>query len=317
MVPALQVIDAAPGIGERVDRFLAHTLTDVSRTRIQHWLKLGGIWCETRAISAKTRLLGNERLFVRPLPLEADQSFVADPVDVCVVEANPHYFVISKPAGLVVHPAAGNWRNTLLNGLLFHWPEQAELPRAGIVHRLDKDTSGLMVVARSERARQSFIEQLRDRSMSRRYLALAQGRLLQQTEVDAPIGRHPAQRTRMAVVDRGTGKPAQTEFRPLAWGRLGARDLTLLECRLRSGRTHQIRVHLSHRGMPLLGDALYGGDASVFPRQALHAFRLGFIDPGDQRPRHWRLPPPADLLAMLDTCGIGQQIIDQVAADAD
>lgn len=301
---SVTVIEAAGAAGERLDRFLAETLKDVSRTRIQRWIALGAVWCDSRVVSAKLRLQGHERLFVRPLPHEADQSFVADPVSIDVVEQTEHFLVINKPPGLVVHPAPGHWRNTLLNGLLHHWPKQCELPRAGIVHRLDKDTCGLMVVARTESARQSFTEQLRDRSMSRRYLALVHGRMSGNLEIDAPIGRHPTQRVRMAVVGTAAGKSAQTAVRPLTEGRVGNAVVTWVECRLRTGRTHQIRVHLAHIGHALVGDVLYGGPPGLFGRQALHAHRLGFIDPGHARPRHWRVDPPADLKALLLQAGV-------------
>lgn len=292
------------GRGQRLDRFLAANLSDVSRTRIQHWIELGAVWSSARVLTAKSRLTGDETVYVRPLPREADGSFVADPVPVRVVAESAHYLVINKPAGLVVHPAAGNWRNTLLNGLLFHWPQLAELPRAGIVHRLDKDTSGLMVVARTEMARMALIAQLKDRSMSRRYLALVAGRVKQGGEIDAPVGRHPRQRTRMAVVSASTGRSALTRFEPLAEGLIGQLPVTLVECRLQTGRTHQIRVHMAHRGWPLLGDELYGGPRLAIDRQALHAYQLGFVDPADSREVRWQVPMPQDMLDALVLAGI-------------
>lgn len=297
-------LECSSGRGQRLDRFLAANLGDVSRTRIQHWIELGAVWSAARVLTAKSRLTGDEIVFVRPLPREADGSFVADPVPVDVVAESDHYLVVNKPAGLVVHPAAGNWRNTLLNGLLYRWPQQAELPRAGIVHRLDKDTSGLMVVARSEAARMSLIAQLKDRTMSRRYLALVAGKVKQGGEIDAPVGRHPRVRTRMAVVSANAGRPALTHFEPLAEGLIGQLPVTLVECRLQSGRTHQIRVHMAHRGWPLLGDELYGGPRLAIDRQALHAYQLGFVDPADGREVRWRVPLPQDMLDALVTVAI-------------
>lgn len=316
---AVLSIDCAAGAGERLDRFLASRLPDISRTRLQHWIELGSVWCESRLLSAKTRLLGHEIILVKPLPREADQSFVPDSVELDVVAESAEYLVINKPAGLVVHPGAGNWRNTLLNGLIHHWPAQAQLPRAGIVHRLDKDTSGLLVVARTEHARNSLTEQLKLRTMSRRYLALVKGRIAHDGEVEAPIGRDPSLRTRMAVARANTGKAALTHYRPLALGqsipqvdlpggrptgRAGETAVTLIECRLQTGRTHQIRVHMAHIKHPILGDALYGGPLGLIARQALHAYRLGFADPIDGGARYWRAPPPPDFAEVSRFCGI-------------
>lgn len=301
-------VDARDGAGERLDRFLARVLParleGVSRTRIQHWIALGAVWSEDRPVSPSTRLNGHERLLVQPLPREADRAFEPDPVPLAVVEADEHVLVIDKPAGLVMHPAAGNWRGTLLNGLLHHWPAQAALPRAGIVHRLDKDTSGLLVVARSERALAALSAQLADRSMSRRYLAFVRGEPPAQACVDAPIGRDPQTRVRMAVVQPPAGRPARTHVRRIAAFRLDGQAVSLVECRLETGRTHQIRVHLRHLGHPLLGDALYGGPALGIGRQALHAWRLGLRDPADGCARRWWRPPPTDMQALAPLAGI-------------
>ena len=306
--PPVLTVPCVEGYGQRLDRFLASRLPDVSRTRLQRWIELGSVWCESRVLSANSRLLGSEIVFVKPLPREADQSFVADPIELEVVAITEHYMVINKSAGLVVHPGAGNWRNTLMNGLIHHWPDQALLPRAGIVHRLDKDTSGLLVVARSELARQSFTEQLKDRKMSRRYLALAHGRIAAPGTVDAPIGRDPEQRTRMAVVRASTGKAAFTSYTPLAQGSIESKVISLLECRLQTGRTHQIRVHLAHIKHPILGDSLYGGAKQAIERQALHAWRLGFADPLDGALKFWKMPAPDDFLAASDACGIDLEL---------
>jgi 23S rRNA pseudouridine1911/1915/1917 synthase len=302
--PAVQRIDCADGAGMRLDQFLASHLPDISRTRVQRWIELGSVWCESRVLSAKSRLLGSEIVYVKPLPREADQSFVADPVALDVIAETDHYLIINKAAGLVVHPGAGNWRNTLLNGLIHRWPAQALLPRAGIVHRLDKDTSGLLVVARSELARQSFTDQLKERKMSRRYLTLAHGRIASAGSVEAPIGRDPALRTRMAVVRASYGKPALTHYLPLAQGQLEAQMISLLECRLQTGRTHQIRVHLAHIKHPILGDTLYGGTRLAIDRQALHAYRLGIADPVDSSHKSWKIAPPTDFIRASQACGI-------------
>lgn len=298
-VLTVHAFDATGAAGERVDRFLAHrlpaVLPGVSRTRIQQWIGLGAVWCDTRPLTPSTRLFGHERVQVQPLPREADRAFEPDPVPLVIVHEDADLMVIDKPAGLVMHPAAGNWRGTLLNGLLHHRPAQDSLPRAGIVHRLDKDTSGLLVVARSERALASLGAQLADRTMSRRYLAVVRGVTAPQAQVDAPIGRDPQTRVRMAVVDGPAGRPARTFMRRLAAFSVAGQQASLVECRLETGRTHQIRVHLRHLGHPLLGDALYGGPMAGIDRQALHAWRLGLRHPADGRLAHWTSVPPEDL----------------------
>ncbi|HWS73551.1 MAG TPA: RluA family pseudouridine synthase [Quisquiliibacterium sp.] len=306
-VPVIE-LDARQGAGERLDRHLARVLPalvpGVSRTRIQQWIALGAVWCEERPLGASTRLLGIERLRVQPLPREADRAFEPDPVPLEIVEEDEQLIVIDKPAGLVMHPAAGNWRGTLLNGLLHHRPALAALPRAGIVHRLDKDTSGLLVVAKTELALASFSSQLADRSMSRRYFAFVRGVPPAQAEVDVPIGRDPQARVRMAVVDPPAGRPARTFVQRIAAFRLAGQEAALVECRLETGRTHQIRVHLRHLGHPLLGDTLYGGPAIGIERQALHAWRLGLQHPTQGRWLRWISIPPADIRALADAAGV-------------
>ena len=304
----IEEFQATRGAGERLDRFLAASLPGISRTRLQEWIALGAVWSPGRNLSAKSRLRGDERIFVQPLPREADQAFAADPVDFEVVHADEDLLVINKPAGLVTHPAPGHWRGTLLNGLLHRYPEAARLPRAGIVHRLDRDTSGLLVVGRSESACAALVAQLADRSMSRRYLAFVRGRPAVAGEIDVPIGRDPRHRTRMAALSGAAGsvpagaKTAVTYFQRL--GQAGAApapggaDVALVGCRLQTGRTHQIRVHLSHIGHPLEGDALYGGSLARIARQALHATALGLRHPRDGRSCRWICAMPADLHAL-------------------
>jgi len=309
--PSALVLEAADGVGQRVDRYLAARIEGVSRTRLQQWIALGAVHCDERALTASTRLKGDERIVVEPQPREADAAFAPDAMALEFVYEDDDLLVVDKPAGLVVHPAAGNWRGTLMNGLLHHRPALARLPRAGIVHRLDRDTSGLLVVARSERAFVSLSAQLAERSMGRRYLALALGVCRERGTIDAPIGRDPVSRVRMAVVDAERGKAARTHYERLALGRLDGRDLSLLECRLESGRTHQIRVHLRSIGHPLVGDALYGGPALAgFARQALHAWRLALRHPVDGRPMQWRSPLPADLRALCTAAAIEVEAIE-------
>src|SRR5690606_9290182 len=186
---------------------------------LQQWMALGAVRCGERPLAPSTRLRGDERIVVEPQPREADTAFAPDPVDLVALYEDDDLLVVDKPAGLVVHPAAGNWRGTLMNGLLYHRPALARLPRAGIVHRLDRETSGLLVVAKTERAFASLSAQLAGRSMGRRYLALAGGRTPAAGTVDAPIGRDPVSRVRMAVVDADRGKPARTHYERLALGR--------------------------------------------------------------------------------------------------
>ncbi len=306
-------IEANGMAGERIDRFLARRLPEVlpagfeglSRTRIQRWMALGAIRCDGRVLLPSARLAGFETIEVEPLPREADSAFVAEPVELGVVWRDEALFIIDKPAGLVVHPAAGNWHGTMLNGLLHLDPALAGLPRAGIVHRLDKDTSGLLAVARSESAMISLASQLADRSMGRRYLALATGTPAPQGTIDAPIGRDERSRVRMAVVDPGRGREARTHFTRLASGRLEGREVSLLECRLETGRTHQIRVHLASIGHPLVGDLTYGGrPLGGFARQALHAWRLDLVHPLTGARRHWTSELAPDLCRLLAEAGI-------------
>ncbi len=209
--------------------------------------------------------------------------------------------VLDKPAGLVVHPGSGNWQGTLLNALLHHAPQLEGVPRAGIVHRLDKDTSGLMVVAKTLEAQTDLVRQLQARTVKRYYQALVRGIVEHSGTVDAPIGRHPTLRTRMAVVR--TGKPARTHYRVLE--RFVA--CTLIECALETGRTHQIRVHMTSVGHPLVGDPVYGGGASRvpqgphFPRQALHACRLALVHPATGKAMLWKSGVPDDMAALIET----------------
>jgi 23S rRNA pseudouridine1911/1915/1917 synthase len=227
--------------------------------------------------------------------------------------------VINKQAGLVVHPAAGNWSGTLLNGLLFRYPELKLLPRAGIVHRLDKDTSGLMVVARTSQAQTSLVRQLQERTVGRRYLAWVWGDAPNQGKVLATVGRDQRDRLRMAA-GNAQGKPAATLFRRLAKGSFSETPLALLECRLETGRTHQIRVHLESLGFPLLGDPVYrkktpgAAKSLLFERQALHAYALSLQHPLNQEWMTWfRLPPP-DLMGLLLQVGMSEEALPKEEA---
>jgi len=292
--------------GERLDRALTVAAPEFSRSYLQQRIAAGDVRNNGAVVAkASAKVRASDRLQIDLRPTPQSQAFLPEDIPLDIVYEDPDLLVVNKPAGLVVHPAPGNWRGTLLNGLLARDPGAAMLPRAGIVHRLDKDTSGLMVVARSRRAMDALVKAIAARDVSRQYLALAHrpwvghdGR-----EIESAIGRDPRNRLRMAVVDlaRQSGKNARTRFVLLA----NAADGCWMQCVLHTGRTHQIRVHLASIGHPLVGDTLYGGaPAAGLERQALHAFRLAFEHPDDGRPMAFEVPPPADLLAGLAAWGL-------------
>ena len=275
-------------------------LPEYSRSRLQGWLKAGRVTLNGDEIGQRKRMAGGEvlRVEAEALPQEASEAPEAIALDVVFEDA--HLLVINKPVGLVVHPGSGNWSGTLFNALLHHAPALAEVPRGGIVHRLDKDTSGLMVVAKTVAAQAALVDQLQGRSVGRHYLALVHGEVSRDGEVDAPIGRHPVRRTRMAVVE--AGREARTRYTV----RRRFAGMTLLECQLDTGRTHQIRVHMSSVGHPLVGDRVYGArrrsghsETDAFPRQALHAFRLQLEHPAHAETMAWEVPMPDDIAALL------------------
>jgi len=293
--------------GERIDRAVARLFPEHSRARIQRWIEDGRLSLDGVVASARTRLRGGEAVQLAPLPEPQTQAFAPEPIALTVVYEDADIIVLDKPAGLVVHPAAGNWSGTVLNGLLHRYPELSRVARAGIVHRLDKDTSGLMVVAHTPQAQTDLVRQLQARTVTRRYYAVCWGHPGER-RVDAPIGRDPRERTRMAVVPGG--KPAVTHVLPLAAGNLDGRTVALIECKLETGRTHQIRVHLAHLGHPLVGDRVYAGRAfmaagvQAFGRQALHAHTLAFLHPSTRTEVQWRAALPADMLDLLARAGI-------------
>jgi 23S rRNA pseudouridine1911/1915/1917 synthase len=292
--------------GLRLDAALARLFPEHSRSRLQAWVKAGRISVDGAAADVKRKVFGGEEVRVDVKASAVDTTHHAEAIDLPIVFEDAHLLVIDKPAGLVVHPGSGNWSGTMMNGLLHHAPQLAEVPRAGIVHRLDKDTSGLLVVAKTLPAQTDLVRQLQARTVKRHYLALVHGEVATTGEVDAPIGRHPVQRTKMAVVKRGAsgggGRDARTHYAPRE--RFGA--ATLVECRLETGRTHQIRVHMTSIGHPLVGDPVYGkrksADARLdaFPRQALHAWRLALVHPATGAEMSWEAPLPADFAALLD-----------------
>ncbi|WZB74959.1 RluA family pseudouridine synthase [Achromobacter insuavis] len=281
---------------DRLDKVLAGLLTDHSRSRLQGWIEAGNV--HVNGAPGKIRQTvgpGDELTVYQPAP--ETLAFAPEPIDFPVVDESADWIVVNKPAGLVVHPGAGNWSGTLLNGLLHRYPELAQVARAGIVHRLDKDTSGLMVVARNEIAQTHLVRQLQARSMGREYVALAHGWLAAAGKVDRPIGRDPRVPVRMSVERPVAPKPAITHYAPARRGQAdpGGR-VTEVVCRLETGRTHQIRVHLASLGHPLLADTIYGGkNIAGAQRQMLHARALHFDDPGGRGEVQFAAPVPADM----------------------
>lgn len=293
--------------GRRLDQALAETFPEHSRTRLKAWIEGGQATVDGRSARPRDIVLGGERVRIEAeLPEEAPLAPQA--LDLEIVFEDEHLIVVAKPAGLVVHPGAGNPDRTLQNALLAHDPSLAALPRAGLVHRLDKDTSGLLVVARSLEAHTALVRALEARDVRREYEAVVHGVMTGGGTVDAPLGRHPADRKRMAV--REDGRPAVTHYRVLERFRAHTHVRVVLE----TGRTHQIRVHLAHAGYPIVGDPVYGRRLALpkgptprlvetlrrFRRQALHAARLEFRHPADGRPLAFEAPAPADFLDLLD-----------------
>lgn len=277
--------------GERLDKLLVGMAPEFSRSYLQALIARGHVSVDGGvADSASRKVRVGQRVSVELVPTEESQAFRPEPVPLDIVFEDASLLVINKPAGLVVHPASGNWSGTLLNGLLHRSAAAAALPRAGIVHRLDKDTSGLMVVGKSLPSVTALVRAIAARDVHRQYLAITHGRMVSaHLEIDAPLGRDPASRVKMAVL--ASGKAARTDV-----VRLATTDhFTAVQCTLHSGRTHQIRVHLSHRGYPLVGDAVYGGRPALgLTRQALHAEHLAFLHPLTLQPLDFHVAPPAD-----------------------
>ncbi|ARU54930.1 23S RNA-specific pseudouridylate synthase [Oleiphilus messinensis] len=309
---ALEVIHAEFAIPldlaeKRLDQAVAAFMPEHSRGRIQGWIKSGALTLNGAAAKAKDKVIVNDKVAIRA-EIEGLERWSPEAIPLDIVFEDEHILVVNKPVGLVVHPAAGHPRGTLVNALLHHCPEVDKLPRAGIVHRLDKDTSGLMVVAKSLIAHTSLVNQLQDRSMGREYEAIACGMMTGGGTVHEPISRHPHNRLKMAV--HPTGKDAVTHYRVLE--KFAA--FTHIHCKLETGRTHQIRVHLAHIHHPLVGDPIYGGRLKLpsganeeittllrsFTRQALHARRLQLIHPASQELLYWEVDLPDDMLQLLE-----------------
>lgn len=284
----------------RLDKLMAHLIPTHSRSRLQGWIEKGHVLVNGQPGKVRQSVRPGDMVLAMPQPAPEELAYGPEPVEFEVTASDTHWVVVNKPVGLVTHPGAGNWSGTLLNGLLHRFPELTQVPRAGIVHRLDKDTSGLMVVARTEVAQTSLVRQLQARSMGRQYIALAHGRMLDKGTVDQPIGRDPRVPVRMAVERPIAPKPAVTHYECQRVGQYLGANVSQVLCRLETGRTHQIRVHLSSLGHPLLGDTLYGGRAlGSATRQMLHAWRLSFEDPASGDTVTVEAEPPQDMQLVM------------------
>ncbi len=292
--------------GSRLDRTLAAIVPEFSRTYLQQLIEAGVVTLGGVAVTkASAKVKVGDELMIELRPTPQSQAFKPEAMALDIVFEDAYLMVINKPAGLVVHPAPGNWSGTLLNGLLAHDPQAAFLPRAGIVHRLDKDTSGLMVVARQRTVMDQLVGLIAARSVSREYVALAHGAWqgARTRQVEAPIGRDPRNRLRMAVVDleKNAGKTASTVVSLIQ----SAGSHCLVKCKLHTGRTHQIRVHMAFLGHPLVSDEIYGGaPAAGLGRQGLHACRLAFEHPFTGQAMEFKSAPPADLQAAIVGLGL-------------
>jgi 23S rRNA pseudouridine1911/1915/1917 synthase len=284
--------------GQRLDQALSELYPEFSRSRLQTWIKNGKAQVDGDLKDPSEKVWGGEKIVLWPEPEPGTTPDKPEAIPLKVVFEDAGILVIDKPAGMVVHPGNGNPTGTLLNALLHHCPQVSDLPRAGIVHRLDKETSGLLVVAKTLKAHADLVRQLQARTVKRDYFALVQGEIDRSGTVDMPLARDPLNRTRRAV--HPMGKPAVTHYSVLE--RFPA--ATLLKCSLETGRTHQIRVHMAHLRHPLVGDKVYGstrrGRGMRFPRHALHAHRLGLVHPYTGKKMEWESPLPPDLNALLD-----------------
>lgn len=291
---------------QRLDQALAKLLPQYSRSQLKSWIDAGYVLLNDKPAQGKIKVKMGDDIKIAE-PDRPELTHAAQNLPLTIVHEDDDLIIINKPVGLVVHPGAGNHDNTLLNALLHHAPALAKLPRAGILHRIDKDTSGLLVIAKNEEALKNLSHQLKQKTMQREYQAIVSGRLVSGGTVDAPIDRHHLQRKRMAVVD--TGKPAVTHYRILQ----KFRGHTHLRLQLETGRTHQIRVHMAHIRHPILGDPTYGGRIQLMKnttpelsevlrnmkRQALHAFALGFVHPSTHEDVYFEIPLPADMETLL------------------
>lgn len=300
--------------GERLDKVMARLLPDQSRTRIKQWIDAGAVRLNGALANPRAPVFSGDTLDLAPPPSPQETAFHPESIPLAIVHEDEAIIVIDKPPGLVVHPAAGNWSGTLLNGLLAHDPRLARLPRAGIVHRLDAGTSGLMVVAKSAAAQVHLVRQLQARTVTREYWAIVCGESGAAGAVNEAIVRDPRQPVRFKVSTAPKAKPARTRYQRVAARVVDGRHFAWLACRLETGRTHQIRVHLESIGLPLVGDPVYRRGRrtapksstavwATFARQALHAYRLGLVHPASGLNMQWTTRPPADMRDLMTALG--------------
>ncbi|WP_082679996.1 RluA family pseudouridine synthase [Paucibacter sp. KCTC 42545] len=289
---------------QRLDRWMVQLAPEFSRNHLQGLIERGCVSINGQpANSASKKLLAGQSVRVELQPTEESKAFRAEPMDLNIVYEDAHLLVLNKAAGMVVHPASGNWSGTVMNGLLAHHPAAATLPRAGIVHRLDKDTSGLMMVGKTSEAVTALTRMIAARQVHREYVALAYGRVPEAMVIDVPIRRDLISRIKMAVL--ATGKPSRTDVFALGEGQVGVRSVAAVHCVLHSGRTHQIRVHLAFKGHPLVSDAMYGGVPALgLTRQALHAARLSFAHPITGAALQFDAVLPQDLASAWELLGL-------------
>ncbi len=305
--------------GMRLDQALARLWPEYSRSRLKQWVDEGLVTVNSKVLRPRDKVHEGDEIALKPQQI-ADDTWLAQDIAIDIVYEDDQLIVINKADGMVVHPAAGNYQGTLVNALLYYAPNLATLPRAGIVHRLDKNTTGLLVIAKTLQAHKVLVAQMEQRSVKRKYVAIAQGAMVAGATIDEPIARHPVNRQRMAVVRAGgrTGREAITHYRV----RERFRCHTMIDVQLETGRTHQIRVHMAHIKYPLLGDPVYNGRArrmagasaeltaclDNFKRQALHAFELELVHPQSKEMIGWQAPIPDDMLAVADALRVDDKL---------
>jgi len=305
--------------GKRLDQALAILLPDYSRARMQSWIKTGQVTVDDKILKSNARVHANQKIIINAVMFN-EENWEAQDIPLNIVYEDEAVIIINKPVGLVVHPAVGNPDKTLVNALLNHAPELAVLPRAGIIHRLDKDTSGLLIVARSLKAHAKLVAELQERKIKREYEAIVNGVMTAGGTIDMPIGRHSRDRKRMAVTD--SGKAAVTNYRIIQKFRFH----TYVKVFLQTGRTHQIRVHMAHINYPIVGDQIYGGRLKLppkisselmhilqnFKRQALHACRLELVHPITNKTMEWQAPLPNDMQQLLQALVADLRVIKSI-----
>lgn len=293
--------------GLRLDQALAQLFPDYSRGQLTKWIKSGDVSVDTKQLRPRDSVSGGETIIITAQIDVVDDTWIAEAIQLDIIHEDDEVIILNKPAGMVVHPGAGNHDGTLVNALLHHCPQLEAIPRAGIVHRIDKGTTGLLMIAKTLRAHNSLVSQLQEHTVLRKYQAIVMGTMTAGGTVDEPIGRHPVDRKRQAVI--GSGKHAITHYRV----EHRYRAHTHIRCQLETGRTHQIRVHMSHIRYPLVGDPVYGGRIRLpkgaseqtiealqgFRRQALHAGLLGFIHPATEQEVSWTIDMPEDMQNIL------------------